>query len=298
MKKFIVICALATISAVAYGQAWLYTETFEQKAILDMNVGLAKIKEMVNENCRQNNVTDPLTKALVTKVAESTYKKSYKKMMEERYVTDYPDGSFTLYGKFDIVNDRVAYFCPQLGRVIIQDFKNRKQYIVFPKLNVYLQNDIDKSVQSACVTFTATAPIPEYAKKLVSDVNGFRAMGNCGLIPANAASVPENIVEVNGQACEMIPLPGHVLVKEGDVEYYTGIYVEALIGGGVNEGQRRLVQWEKGNVNPANFELTAGLTVAKDIKALNKTVQKAVEENQIGVSDPGHNPENNWDCFK
>lgn len=299
MKKTLLLAAVMTISTAALGQNWLYSEISEIVGIEDMNVGLEKVKANAKEALKKSNSKDPLANAMAMKILESNYKKEFKRMQEERYIKDYPDGTFSIYGKLDIPNDRSVFFCPQVGRVILQDYKNRVQYIVFPKLEMYLQTDIDKSVASAVKTYMTVMPIPEFARdKLISDYNGFRALGQVSLLPATEASIPENVITYNGNKYEMIPLPGHLLVKPGDTEYWGAIYVEAPISTGVYEGSKQLVQWEEGDVDPANYELPKGLERAKDIKALNKIVQKAISNGTIGVEDPGYNKELFWDCFK
>ena len=298
MKKILLIAALAALSATAFGQNWLYTENVQQQAIEDMNVGLEKIRAAAKEAFKQQRIVNPLAKSLALKISENTYKKTFKTMEEQRYITNYPSGTFSIYGKFDVENDRVVYFCPQLGRVILKDFKTYKQYILFPKLKIYLEQDMVRTATSDVKTFLTVMPIPDFGKSHISDYNGFRALEQLGVIPATEASIEENVVEINGQKYETFVMPGHFFVKEGDEEYYAAIYVEAPINDGVNDGSKELLQWEEGQVDPANFVIPDGLDKAKDIKELNKKVKKAVADNNVGVEDPGYNPENIWDCFK
>lgn len=296
MKKIIFSLLLISLSTMAFAQQWLLTEEGSVKNNEDMETGLATVKQAAEKAIKQQHIINPLTKALVRKTTTSIYKKTFKRMQEERYITSYPDGDYTVFGKYDVSNDRVVFFAPHVGRIIIQDYRNRNQIIAFPQLKIYIETDIDKKAPSAVAAFVATKPVPEGVEFI--DLNGFRAMENFVAAPVTAESLPENIVVYQGQKVEKFPVAGQMLmVTPDDKFFYPSIYVEASESTGVQDLSKRTTQWEEGNIDPQNFVLPEGYTKAKDIKKLNKQVQKALEDNQLGIEIPQTHPDNFWSCF-
>lgn len=296
MKKIIFSLLLISLSTMAFAQQWLLTEEGNVKNNEDMETGIATVKQAAEKAIQQQRIINPLTKALVRKIAVSTYKKTFKRMQEERYITSYPDGDYTVFGKYDVSNDRVVFFAPHVGRIIIQDYRNRTQIIAFPQLKIYLETDIDKNTPSGVANFVRKVPVPEGVE--FTDLNGFRVMENFAAAPVTAESLPENIVVYNGQKVERFPIAGQMLMVTPDDKYfYPAIYVETSESTGVQDLTKHTTQWEEGNIDPQNFVLPEGYTKAKDIKKLNKQVQKVLEDNQLGIEIPQTHPDNFWSCF-
>lgn len=296
MKKLLLSLCMLVMSICASAQDIQVNATF--KISNKNNTDVEAIKEKVKAEVDKQKDLNAFTKVLAKKMAGSIVKKQMKQIEEMRWINGYPDGDYTVYYKEDGKGNSEVNFCPALGRIIINDFSQKKTTIAFPTYKIALVYEISfegmKQAGQKDATGKLTAqPIPEGVE--TTNINGFDAMENLAYKEVEEGTEPTRVIIVDGKKMEAFPLPGHVLMKDSK-NYYPDFYVEAETDTPYLYSKTELTEFKETNINDANFNLPSDYTVYDydNVKKFNKTLQKLIAETPIQMKDPGTNTDIYW----
>ena len=296
MKRNILTLCLLILASAMYAQGKFgYVGKRTYKNNQDVNVVIEKVKAQIS----QDKSGGALANALAKKIATNIVKKQFKQMEENKYALGYPDGEYTEYCYFDTDNNRSVGFLPELGRVIINDWKNGQATIAFPNLKLALSYAFNPEAlrqqgQIDIADMFTAKPLLEGQE--VEEVDGFMGAENVAYHPdkplADGETAAKEIV-VDGKRYEAIPMPGHLLMKN-DKEYYHGIYIDGETNTPYFSMSAQMIEFKPCEVDDANFKLPEDYKVVKDIKSLNKILLKEVKQNKHVMQDPGKLPAMLW----
>jgi len=261
----------------------------------DVNIAIEKVKAQISQV--QN--AGALAKSVAKKAATNAVKKQFKQMAENQYAFGFPDGEYTEYAYFDTDNNRSVAFIPELGRVVINDWKNGQASIAFPNLKLALSYSFNPEIlrqqgqMDLADMFTAK---PLLQGQEVEEIDGFMGAENVAYHPdkplADGETAAKEIV-VDGKRYEAIPLPGHLLMKN-EKEFYHGIYLDGETNTPYFSMTAQLLEFKPCDVDEANFTLPEGYKVVNDLKSLNKLLLKDVKQGNHVMQDPGKLPALFW----
>jgi hypothetical protein len=297
--KNVLLTALALImlgvaQCVAQGQKYSITRiTYQSNE--DVEVALKRKRAELNNN----RSLIAVQRVIAKKIASAMIKNEYKKAEESQYVYGFCNGEFINYSYWDIDANRSVVLCPQMGRITINDWANRKSIVAFPMLKVAMVVNITKEqIDVAAKQKTDVKSIweakPLYDFQEVVEINGFPACTNYAYTPVQEGQeVTGQTAVVDGVKVVLFPMPGHNLMKN-DNEYYIGIHVDGENNSPKANFSLELLELGDCSIDEANFVLPDGYKIFMDYKSLNKAVKKGVKENKHILPDPGKMPEVVW----
>lgn len=256
-------------------------------------------KERVKAELDKDKTLTSFQRAIAKKMAGSIVKKAFKTAAENQYVYGFNNGEFTNYCYWDIDANRSVVLCPQMGRITINDWTNRKSIVAFPMLKMALvmdltQAQIDAAAKAGNDAKSIWSVKPLYEFQEVTEINGFPACTNVAYIPVpEGQEAAGQTAVVNGVTVELFPMPGHLLMKN-DKEFYYGAYVDGETNSPTAYFSQELLETGDCSINEANFVLPEGYKVFKDFKSFNKVLLKEVKNNTYVLPDPGKIPEVVW----
>ncbi len=294
MKKSLFILFLLMITMGLSAQKGYYKiNKMTYKNNQDLNIAIEQAKAAINKD----NSLDALTKTIARKSVVSQLKKQFKQAEENRYAFGYPDGEYTEIGYLDADNNRSAGLIPEIGRIVINDWKNGQVIIAFPVIKTaycYQFNPDALRKQGSLDPATMVTKVnPVYEGMEVTEINGFPCVPNMTYGKIQEGKTPEHTIIVDSVTYEATLLPGYLLMKN-DKEYYYGIYVEGEENRPTFSMSVELVDFKECTLNKKNFQLPEGYKVVKDIKSLNKEIAKGAKKGKLSLDVPESMPENLW----
>ena len=289
------LCLMVMASAVMAQGKYGSMDKRTYKNNQDVNVAIEKVKAQIME------IQDAgaLAKSLAKKIATNKVKKQFKQMAENQYAFGFPDGEYTEYGYFDTDNNRSVGFIPQLGRIVINDWKNGQATIAFPNLKLALSYSFNPETMRQQGQFDIADMFtskPLLDGQEVEEIDGFMGAENVAYHkdkPLADGETAEKEIVVDGKRYEAILLPGHLLMKN-EKEFYYGIYIDGETNTPYLSMSVQLLEFKPCEVDEANFQLPEGYKVVKDVKSLNKLLLKEVKQNKHVMLDPGELPAIFW----
>ena len=294
MKKLVLVISFAVLSFGAVAQSYKSITKGTYKNNEDIEIAKERVKADIDKNTKLSG----FQRSIAKKMAGTIVKRAFKEAAENRYVLGYTDGEQTLMGYYDVTNNRSIVFVPQMGRIVIQDWKNGLSIVAFPKLKVACTIKFDpesaaikQSGQLDTKSLYGTKTIPEGIE--LTEVNGWPAIENIVYLEIEEGKTPQRTMVIDGKTMEVFPMPGHLL-RKNDTEYFPGVYVDGEQNTPVLSVTAELVEFEECPVNEANFKVPDDYQMEKDLKAINKKYIKDFQENKQVMPVPDKMPEILW----
>lgn len=287
MKKFLCICLAIGFGLCVFAQQ----NQFEGNEFSKHSLKYEENFDIVLENAKKaidaNDQIAAADKALYKMFLKPMVKATLERMDLEKYLTDLPDGNYTVYGK--IKGNSCIAFCPELGRVIVRFPSEGYDYIIFPKL------------QLGCkIEYTPTKQIEEIyspihvmdTKGKVVQINGIPCIPNYTLIEYE--KVGGELVDTltyNGVLYVMLPVPGYVHAE------YQKMGIQTTTSNEYVTRSDEILKLEPQTVNNANFTIPEKYEIV-DNKKFVKKVKKIIKDDPAALSIPfnGTLPDIIWDC--
>lgn len=253
-----------------------------------------QIVENFKKNVDNNHDIPAASKAMAKMMAKTLVKNYLAQFEVSKYTTMYPDGKYTCYMWVDGPNNRVAAFCPELGRVVVRFPSEGKDYVIFPKLGIgcempYAANN---SIKDLFTTNHIQDP-----KKDAKQINGV----NC--IPAFALFSYENVggemkdtITYNGVLCVKMEADGYVHAD------YQMLPIQRNVANEFVTTSENIRNFTATKVDPKNFDIPKDGIKFVDSKKLIKEVKGIVDDGEVGekmaISYEGEVPAVVWDIVK
>lgn len=290
MKKLFLGAAFALISLAMMAQ-----QTFSGTTVLKTNMHYEENFDVMVENFKatvdKDTTLDAKTKGMAKGMAKAIVKNALKQLELQKYITSLPEGEYTTLNYWDGPKNRIAAFTPEIGRVMIWDGNEGTLIVAYPNLKTALKvtDPAYKTNQFRISTnYRETDPKAE-----VTEINGFRAVPNFGVVPK--ATVPNDksdVIVIDEIEYVKVPAPGFIL------ENYN-ILVQQNVTTDYYTQEQNLIAFNKAAVADANYQLPADYKVVNTADALVKSLQKAIKANKLAFPyDVTQTPEVIWSIFK
>ena len=290
MKKLFFGAALALFSVAIMAQ-----QTFTGTTILNMTMHYEESFDVMVENFKatvdKDTTMDAKTKGMAKSMAKAIVKNNLKQLELQKYIIALPEGEYTTLNYWDGINNRIAGFTPEIGRVMIWDGNEGTLIVAYPNLKTALKvtDPAYKTNQFRISTnYREADPNAE-----VTEINGFRAVPNFGVVPK--ATVPNDqseVIVIDDIEYVKVPAPGYIL------ENYSILVQQTVITDYYTQEQN-LVSFTIAPVAEGNYQLPADYKVVNTADALVKSLQKAIKANKLAVPyDVTQKPEVIWSIFK
>lgn len=265
--------------------------TFTGATIMRQSMHYENNFDVIVENVKtfidKDTTMDASTKGMAKMMAKTIAKNQLKIMELQKYITALPDGEFSVYEKWDGVNNRAMIFTPELGRVLIWDGEEGTLIVAYMKLKTALK--VTDPAYKTDQFRMSCAYIAPAADEEVTEINGFRAIPNYGLALYE---------KVGGDKSEAITIAGKEYVKVPAAGYKLenyGILVQQTVTTEYYTMDQNLVTCKQGPVDAANFALPEGYKVVNKADALVKSLKKAIKNNGLAVNyDVNQMPDVIW----
>ena len=286
MKKTFLFIIFAISSVVLMAQN-PFTGTTIMRQSMHYENNFDVIVENIKTFIDKDTTMDASTKGMAKMMAKAIAKNQLKVMELQKYITALPDGEYTVYEKWDGVNNRAMIFTPELGRVVIWD--GNEGTLIVAYLNLKTAMKITDPAYKTDQFTMSCAYIAPAAGEEVTEINGFRAIPNYGLaLYETVGGDKSEAITIAGKDYVKVPAPGYKL------EYY-GILVQQSATTEYYTMEQNLVLCQQGPVNAANFALPEGYKVVNKADALVKSLKKAIKNNGLAVNyDVNQMPEVVW----
>lgn len=247
--------------------------------------------ENVKATADKDTTLDASTKAMMKTFAKSIVKNQLKIIELQKYILSLPEGEYTMFERWDGVNNRAMVFTPEIGRVIIWLGDLGRLIVAYPNLKTAL--DVTNAGYVTEQFRLSCTPVAPSAEEDVQEINGFRAVANFGLFP---------IETVGGDKSEAITIAGKDYVKvpaAGFKHELYGIIVQQNVTNDYYTQEQNLLSLKAESVAEGNFQLPEGYNVVNSADALVKSLKKAIKSNGLVISaDVNNMPEVIWDVRK
>ena len=275
MKKTCLFIVFAFCSVVLMAQ-----NTFTGTTIMHQTMHYENNFDVIVENIKnyvdKDTTMDAGTKGMVKMMAKTIAKNQLKMLEIQKYITALPDGDFTVYEKWDGVNNRAMIFTPELGRVVILDGNEGTLIVAYLNLKTALK--VTDPAYKTDQFRMSCAYIAPAADEEVTEINGFRAIPNYGLAEFEKVGGDKSeAINIAGKDYVKVPAPGYKL------EYY-GILVQQTSTTEYYTMEQTLNVCQQGPVNAANFSLPEGYKVVNKADAFVKSLKKAIKNNGLAVN--------------
>ncbi len=201
MKKLLLVVMACTMAMSMFAQQFVgQTKTQVSYKYEDqMDVMIETYKKGIDESPGG----DPVAKGMAKMMAKPIIKGILKRLETEKYLTSFPDGDYTNLAWIDAANNRYAYFCPELGRLLFVDCAQGVQYIAFPKIGVAAKYTFAPQ-QTYQAVYTKT--IIRNAPDEVTEINGIPCLPGVTLLKyADVGGEMVDTITYNGELCVMMP---------------------------------------------------------------------------------------------
>lgn len=290
MKKLFLGVAFALISFTLMAQ-----QPFVGTTILKTNMHYEENFDVMVENFKatvdKDTVMDAKTKGLAKSMAKAIVKNTLKQIELQKYITSLPEGEYTTLNYWDGPKNRIAAFTPEIGRIMIWDGNEGTLIVAYPNLKTALKvTDPGFKTNQFRVSANYRDADPNAQ---VTEINGFRAVPNFGVVPkATLPNDKSEVIVIDEIEYVKVPAPGLIL------ENYN-ILVQQNVTTDYYTQEQNLIAFNKATVADANYQLPADYKVVSTADALVKSLQKAIKANKLAFPyDVTQTPEVIWSIFK
>ncbi len=206
MKKLMMLVMVFTMATTMFAQQFVgqITQKVNYKYEDQMDVMVERVKKSIDEN----PTIDAASKGMAKMMAKPIVKSALKRVETEKYLTSFPDGDYTYYSWIDAANNRYAYFCPELGRLLFVDCAQGLQYIAFPKLGMAAKYTFEPQTLYQNMY---TKNILRNPAEDVTEINGIQCLPAVTLFKyADVGGEMVDTITYNGELYVMMPAPGFV----------------------------------------------------------------------------------------
>jgi len=246
--------------------------------------------DRVKTSLENNPNLDAAQKGMAKMLAKPIVKNTLKQLETQKYITSLPEGEWTQIQKWDGVNNRIANFVPELGRIAISDGETGTFIVAFPNLKMALKVVDPASKTEQWRMSCSLQPATENDE--IEEINGFQCIANYGLAPYDENSEEEDveIIEVIGKKWTKVPAPGYRLAEYGVIVQYSSS-TEFF------SQETNLVNYRvEPKITDVNFEIPADYKIVDKVDDLVKPLKKAIKANTLAIPfDAEFLPENIWD---
>ncbi len=250
--------------------------------------------ETYKKGVNESPVGDPVAKGMALMMAKPIIKGMLKRLETEKYLTSFPDGDYTNIAWIDAANNRYAYFCPELGRLLFVDCAKGVQYIAFPKIGVAAKYTFAPQ-QAYQVLYTKAAV--RNSSENVTEINGIPCLPAITLLKyADVGGEMVDTVTYNGELCVMMPAAGFVHNE------YQSFVIQQDEAKETHTSHTEVVALNEVAVDDSNFVFPESDYKMLDGAKLAKEIKKRIKKGTVGELtipfDGDHVGKTIWDVAK
>jgi len=291
MKKLFLLMAGALMSIGMFAQDPFVGFTKQTMAMHYEN-NLDVLVDRVKTSIENNPNIDAASKGMAKMMAKPIVKNQLKQLEMMKYITSLPEGEWTVWQRWDGVNNRIVNFVPELGRIVSWDGNSGTVIVAYPNLKI-ASKETNEAYKTEQFKYSCNyTPLPEGVE--IEEINGFEAVPNYGLAPYDENSEVEEseIIEVYGQKYIKIPAPGYKLV-----EY--GMMVQHTMNTEFYSQETNMLSWGKEPIPDSDFVIPADYKLVNTTDELIKALKKPIKAGTLAIPyDKERLPESIWDVAK
>ena len=291
MKKLFLLMAGALLSMGLFAQDPFVGFT-KQTMAMHYEDNMDVLVDRVKTSIENNPNIDAASKGMAKMLAKPIVKNQLKQLEMMKYISSLPEGEWTIWQRWDGVNNRIVNFVPQLGRIVSWDGNSGTITVAYPNLKIGIKM-VDEAYKTEQFKYSCVyTPLPEGVE--IEEINGFEAVPNYGLAPYDENSDVEEseIIEVYGQKYIKIPAPGYKLV-----EY--GMMVQHTMNTEFYSQETNMLSWGLEPILDSDFEIPADFKLMKTTDEMIKQLKKPIKAGTLAIPfDKERLPESIWDVAK
>lgn len=290
MKKILITILLLPFFVNAFSQ-----EHFCGNLKCDLTMAYEDNMDIVIETVKSTVDTmkkvDALTKAIVKAAVKGNVKRQFKFQDQMKYINSYPTGTYSLYWKLDGQNNRQSTFCPELGRILIQDANEGVITVVYPKIKMALKL-VDPIYKNEYFK-TITKKTGRHSTDPLVVIDGMDCISNYALFEyEKIGGELIDTVTIDKVLYVKIPMNGYKFAEYNSLDKYVDTSNEYLTQ------NMNVTAMTVTGLDEDNFEFPSDYTVFTSIKPFLKKFFKIKKKQDISIPYNGDFPENFWDIIK